>query len=340
MIDRIDAQRILRINGPDPETQSSEWLDVAANNYGFFSKHDYPYRSENGEEFLLGVFGGSIAQWFCLQQGDAFANELTGKLHGRRRVTILNFALGAFKQPQSMLAFAYFLMIGQQFDAVLLLDGFNEAALSWVNATRATACSLPLIDYADMFRDSAYLFELKARQAGPADRVNEIASLWEEGARMMREMCNERRVPFFHVLQPNQYYCGKVFSEEERKIALSRTTPYREGAALVYPELAKRMRNMGGSSNAYDATGVFDDRTETVYSDNCCHYNRLGNEILGKFILAGMSQKRLQRDPGRRHRGIPARIRDWFVAPNAPRPKTTNIPDGESTQPDDLYPMR
>jgi hypothetical protein len=346
MIDRIDAQRIERLNAPQPEGQSTEWLDVAANNYGFFSKHDYPYLPANDKDFLLGVFGGSVAQWFCLQQGRAFAEELAANLSEYRRVEILNFGLGAFKQPQSMLTFAYFLVLGQQFDAVLLLDGFNDAALSWINASRGTACALPTIAYADMFRDSACLFELKVPERSVSDRVNEIASLWEEGARMMREACSERRIPFFHVLQPNQYYSRKPFSEEEHSIALSHASPYREGVTLLYPELANRMRKMRGSvCNVFDATGIFDDQTETVYSDNCCHYNRLGNEILGKFILTGMLEKRARRGlecrGGRRlrGRGIQGWIRDWFPPRNVVRPKAPSDPAGEGTAKDDLYPM-
>jgi hypothetical protein len=69
MIDRIDAQRIERLNAPQPEGQSAEWLDVAANNCGFFSKHDYPYVPANDKDFL-GQF--SIGEFELLSCGAAF----------------------------------------------------------------------------------------------------------------------------------------------------------------------------------------------------------------------------------------------------------------------------
>lgn len=88
MLYRIDAQRVARLNAPEPETQSSDWLSVTSNNHGFFSPHDYPYRAENENEFLPGIFGGSVAQWFCLQQGKSLARDMTAIFSGTRAVEI------------------------------------------------------------------------------------------------------------------------------------------------------------------------------------------------------------------------------------------------------------
>jgi hypothetical protein len=89
------------------------------------------------------------------------------------------------------------------------------------------------------------------------------------------------QIPFLHVLQPNQYHSRKAFSDEERSFAISQTSPYREAVEAVYPELVDRMVRMRRSGwTAFDATVIFDNRTETVFSGNCCHYNRLGNSIL------------------------------------------------------------
>lgn len=344
MLDRIDAQRVQLMNAPDPETQGTEWLNVTSNNHGFFSKHDYPYRAKNRNDFLLGVFGGSVAQWFCLQQGQCFARDLAGRLSGTRRVELLNFGLGAFKQPQVMHAFAHFLMLGQQLDAVLLLDGFNEAALSWLNASRGLACAFPSISYIDMFRDVPCVYESEMQGELPvADRVNEIASLWQEGARVMREICQKRAIPFFHVLQPNQYYSKKRFTAEETGVAISATTPYREGVRLVFPRLVERMGNMRQAGwNAFDATGIFDDRLETTYSDNCCHYNRLGNAILQEFILTCMVDSGIGLALDRRGSSDlrAGGIRGWFAARKARRAGST-VRAGESapSHKDDLYPM-
>ncbi len=125
-----------------------------------------------------------------------------------------------------------------------------------------------------------------------AERVQEIATLWQDSARTMRDICRAQAIPFFHVLQPNQYYSKKRFNEEELDMAISATTPYREGVRLVFPQLVERIRKMRRSDwNAFDATAIFDQCLETTYSDNCCHYNRLGNIILREFIVACLLDK-------------------------------------------------
>ncbi len=343
MLDRMDVQRIQRLNAPHAAPQNTDWLDVVSNNYGFFAKHDYPYRARSSSEFLLGVFGGSVAQWFCLQQGRSFAQELAANLGKNRTVEVLNFGLGAFKQPQSAFALAYFVMLGQRFDAVLLLDGFNEAALAWVNATRGTAGASPSASHMDMFDDVPCLFELEEHAHSVSEQVHELASLWAEGARLMHQTCRARGIPFFHVLQPNQYHSRKAFSAAELNIAISRTSAYGDGVRAIYPELVSRMRRFDW--NAFDATDVFDGCPEIVYSDNCCHYNRLGNSILGQFILTRMVANGLTGGPdGRREAGVSGRtvsgqIGRWFATRKARRQTPSRGVGDAPDQKDDLYPM-
>ena len=48
-----------------------------------------------------------------------------------RRVRVHSLALGGFKQPQMLAALAYLMALGQRFDVVVELDGFNDVALSF-----------------------------------------------------------------------------------------------------------------------------------------------------------------------------------------------------------------
>jgi hypothetical protein len=48
-----------------------------------------------------------------------------------------------YKQPQQLLVLAYFLSIGQPFDLVINIGGFNEVALSSINDERGTDISMP-----------------------------------------------------------------------------------------------------------------------------------------------------------------------------------------------------
>jgi len=118
------------------------------NNHGFSMRRpwlDYPYNGENGEDYIVGLFGGSVAeQFFSTMRVDleAFFQERLGGTG--RKVTVLNFSQGGFAQPQALLAFQYFQAIGQKFHAVINIDGFNEAMGKRANQINGFHVSLPL----------------------------------------------------------------------------------------------------------------------------------------------------------------------------------------------------
>ena len=37
------------------------WTSMRANNHWVFSPHDYPYVKSDRDEFIIGIFGGSVA---------------------------------------------------------------------------------------------------------------------------------------------------------------------------------------------------------------------------------------------------------------------------------------
>jgi hypothetical protein len=45
-----------------------------------------------------------------------------------------------------------------------------------------------------------------------------------------------------------------------------------------------------------NAVNVFDETSESVYVDSCCHYNRAGNEVFARFV-AGQIVKSLETQP-------------------------------------------
>lgn len=107
-----------------------DWTSIETNNHGFWSAFDYPLHLERDTNFLVGIVGGSVAQWLSLQAGEYLGDELEKlpELEGRR-AQVINLSNGGFKQPQQLMVLAYFLSIGQRFDLVINLDGFNEVAL-------------------------------------------------------------------------------------------------------------------------------------------------------------------------------------------------------------------
>ena len=137
-----DAKRISSLlDGGGPEAY---WTNLRTNNHGFFSEYDYPHERENSRELVIGVFGGSVAQWFALQGAERLKKELRENSFFRDRdITVLNYAQGGFKQPQQVQALSYFLTVGQHFDFIVNIDGFNEIALSHINHRNNIDTSMP-----------------------------------------------------------------------------------------------------------------------------------------------------------------------------------------------------
>jgi len=79
----------------------------------------------------VAVFGGSVAIYFSVYGREALARTLVsaGAFRGRR-VHLQCFAIAGFKQPQMAAALTYLLALGNRFDIVIELDGFNDVALS------------------------------------------------------------------------------------------------------------------------------------------------------------------------------------------------------------------
>lgn len=138
---------------PGREGEFAQTRRWRANNFGF--QHligedgsyccDYPRPRADGE-VLVGVFGGSVGSGYALYA------ELTGglaqALHrlpgwGGKAIRILNFAQPGFKQPQQLFTYLYFLSIGQRFDLVINIDGFNEVVTTWRNWDSGVEPSYP-----------------------------------------------------------------------------------------------------------------------------------------------------------------------------------------------------
>ena len=117
--------------------------------FGFMNPPNYsglPLKKTSRDQFIIGIFGGSVAQQFCdyefehrvvtkhLQSLPEFQNK---------EIVLVKFASQAHKQPQQLLTLNYFLSVGQELDLVINIDGFNEIALSYLNNKAGTEVSMP-----------------------------------------------------------------------------------------------------------------------------------------------------------------------------------------------------
>lgn len=336
--------------------------DRRINNEGFpGNQHDFPFRKTSPQQYVVAVFGGSVATSFTNLGQERLVQRL--REHpalADREIVLLNMAQGGYKQPQNLLALAYYLAAGQEIDLAINLDGFNEVALSARNASMNIEAAMPsgdhLLPLADLVNQSVLtpervaalhdIYSRQARLARLADGVasarlasvafvreqlyrietghyrqavvqfqesqqsqanlseqslifiapshiggdeealfRRVADIWARSSLMMHALLAQRGVPYYHVLQPNQYVSAKPLSAEEQRYAFNPDHPYAVAAVKGYPYLLARAEELRRQGVRFvNAVDAFDAHPETLYIDDCCHFNQRGAEILADLV--------------------------------------------------------
>lgn len=139
----FDIPASLRLGTAVPER-------LTTNNFGFVSPHDYPFAKTSDDQVILGMFGGSVGVWFCQIGAPRLVDNLRANPYFKdREIVPLCFAHEGYKQPQQALVLAYFLSIGQAYDLVVNIDGFNDVALASLNNTQGLDISMPSVQHLD-----------------------------------------------------------------------------------------------------------------------------------------------------------------------------------------------
>ncbi len=132
------------------QTNSSSPSRLETNNFGFMSSYSYPFVKPRNDQFVIGIFGGSVGLWFCQVGTDRLLEGLMQHpFFQDRQVIPLCFSHEGYKQPQEALVLAFFLSIGQQFDLIVNIDGFNDVALADLNNARGLDISMPSAQHLD-----------------------------------------------------------------------------------------------------------------------------------------------------------------------------------------------
>lgn len=117
--------------------------------FGFRTPPTYdglPQKKTNNNQFIIGIFGGSVAQHFYIYE---LQHHILAKMlqslpeFQNREIVILKFASPSHKQPQQLMTLNYYLSVGQELDMVINIDGFNEVALSYLNNKAGIEVSMP-----------------------------------------------------------------------------------------------------------------------------------------------------------------------------------------------------
>jgi hypothetical protein len=346
-------------------------LGIKVNSQGFLSLYDYPFVKQKENQYIIGIFGGSVAHNFV--NDEYVTKEFSEKLKkfpefANKEIIILSFASGGYKQPQQLLILNYFLAIGQKFDMVINIDGFNEVALANLNnkaqvdlgmpsvqhiqpltglannslssevmssivkitetkkqlretinkldrcklALCYTITSLHLKQLVESYQKQVIDYDQNVKKSNIKDDKNNIVYIpkaksvlddakafekmvatWSESSLMMRQLSAKRKIQYFHFIQPNQYYLTKrVFTEEEKRLYLNPNSPYSDAVKKGYPLLLSKAEDLRKLQlNIFSATNILDDAKETVYQDACCHYNEIGDDLLGSYISNSIIQE-------------------------------------------------
>jgi hypothetical protein len=111
----------LHIAFPYIGTVNSRW----SNNYGMSDPHPYPYVSKSQKRVIVGIFGGSVAEQEIDDLKNVFQKQslVQDLLKRGYDIQILNFSVGAARQPQQLITAIQFL---ENIDIFVNLDGNNE----------------------------------------------------------------------------------------------------------------------------------------------------------------------------------------------------------------------
>lgn len=94
------------------------------------------------------------------------------------------------------------------------------------------------------------------------------------------------KIPCLFVLQPNQYVKdSKPYSPEELGKFLGNKTLQTQ-VNRYYPRLREMYAGLALKGLfTFDATMLFKNTTQTVYRDQCCHFNALGREMICRAMM-------------------------------------------------------
>jgi len=323
------------------------------NAHGFFSTAEF-LGPRSDDEVRVIITGGSVANIFYCIAREELAQELGKQAQfAGKRISFVGLAFEGYKQPQQLLALAYYLSQGGVADLLVSIDGFNEVAvneeaypyfpghwtaLSGSISDRAQLAQVGRIEaYRQWRRDLARraagvtfsvtadllwalgdrilqgkskaaalrLSELTGkrqahdfRRDGPAvklsagQRIQAGARAWFRSTAQMARLARSVGIQSYHFLQPSLHLPGaKPYSDEEKTLARVGAAKYGPPTLNGYPllrELGDRLKRSG--VRFVDLSGLFSQASQTLYVDECCHFNPEGNRLLAGAVAGAIAE--------------------------------------------------
>ena len=135
------------------------------------------------DSYVVLIVGGSVAAQTWGQQANAIAQRLSADPRfANRSVAVLGQGRGAFKQPQQVMLLGYLYALGWRPDAVVNIDGFNELALAWDNASLGVHPAYP------SYWSWGLLAKTRANRSDELRRAARILALADRGRELGSQM--------------------------------------------------------------------------------------------------------------------------------------------------------
>ena len=124
---------------------------------------------------------------------------------------------------------------------------------------------------------------------------HDLAMHWKQSSFQMNALCQANGIQYYHFLQPNQYVAGsKRMTTEEKQLAINEKHPYKVGVENGYPLLRRFGRKLISLGiNFTDMTMIFQNNSEILYHDSCCHLNKQGYDLIMEAIWKTIKEKNM-----------------------------------------------
>ncbi len=211
------------------------------NNQGFYSSYNFPYSKRKPNEYIIAITGGSVAARVELTGAkQRIVDVLKQSPYFRNKpITVINFGMGAYKQPQQLIALAYFLSIGQQIDLLVNIDGLNEVALSSINYHQSVDMFMPS---ADIMRPLLNLANQTFLSTEDLQTLAKIAQYKSQLVQIRSKLSQSRVASNYFILEQWERLLQKKY---HRQIELLTKSQYKEIAeSIIYvPPMNGRMND-------------------------------------------------------------------------------------------------
>lgn len=174
---------------------------------------DIPVRPGDNQ-YLVAIHGGSLARNYAryVRQSGYLAKRLAAlPAAAGKEIIIVNLALSGYRQPQQLMIQSYMQSLGQSFDLVINIDGYNEVYHGWLNHEQGVDIAFPA---ADIWGAMHYYLERLNMEVDDDQGIKSIYHLWRsQGHNRQAVQCRFGLCYLYHFTLGHYFATGKYSND-------------------------------------------------------------------------------------------------------------------------------